>query len=637
MASNKSSSFKASVKRGLLRLAGANPPALALLGFGLLAAVIYWVEAAQFGYLGDVVFFLSTAVLFTCFGYLIAGLSGAFQLSRKLDKAGIPEGVRGRAINGELTMAALADEYLHANQQFSLLETHYKQATKRLDCIESCLDGFVVIGDIKPNEGFQPLYLGENLERHLGLKRKSLLENWAGLYKSIDAKDQAAVQAVLARTSVFPSKEKITFALQRSAHEAPSYYTLSVIRQAASDGVTIFAVITDSTEHTEAVRQAKSEDKAKSEFLATVSHELRTPLNAIIGFSRLLVSQLKENSEARSDAQNIVAAGESLHVILNDVLDYSRISAEGMKLNNEPFELRALVRGLYEINHITAENKGIELRLKEEIDENPVLLGDVNRLRQVVQNLLSNALKFTESGYVELFVQTTTSETRRTQLTIRLTDTGIGISKTELRRLFTRFGQANRETNRRFGGTGLGLAISKGLIEMMGGKIDVTSEPGVGSVFEISLSLATTDRPVNNASAIEQDIQSLRILGVDDHPLNLKLLDKFLSKKGHQFDCANSGKQALQMADENAYDLILMDIDMPEMDGYQATQALRAKSVFNSHTYICALSGLADEASMAKSKEVGMNEHLTKPVSFDALNRVLQGISSNVKLEAHKA
>lgn len=502
--------------------------------------------------------------------------------------------------------------------------------------LEQCAEGFSFSYLVNNDRQIEIKSVGDNLVRFINVQRNEFVNDWTSLLRFVDPSDHDSVRQVISRSDAFPEREKLVFGLTKAAHEEKRYYQLSLLRHRDKpEYISVYALLLDVSDHVLARIKAESEDKAKSDFLATVSHELRTPLNAIVGFSRLLESNLSD-SEMKSDAHNVVMAGESLHLILNDILDYSRIEAQGIRLENRPFDLNEVLSNIYQLNMALAEQKGIELTYANLLEDNPMLLGDPHRLRQVFQNLVSNALKFTEQGFVRIKVSGSRPMNSRMEVFIEIIDSGIGISQVALSKLFRRFTQAGRDTHRKFGGTGLGLAISKGLVELMGGRIDVTSEPGVGSVFTVYLNMAVTTQvhaPVKVKA--ELSVRALDVLIVDDHPLNLKLLDKFLVKRGHKVTKANGGLEAIQTSEGHQFDLILMDIDMPEVDGHEASRRIRAGSGKSNQSYICALSGLADEANIALSVSCGMNKHLTKPVSFDALDIVLAEIAnSQPKIEA---
>ncbi|MDX1670281.1 MAG: ATP-binding protein, partial [Limnobacter sp.] len=429
----------------------------------------------------------------------------------------------------------------------------------RVQIIETCLDGLSFSWIVDPDGEIQFSTVGQNFNRFFRLDRTDFLEDWSLMLPEVHSKDRKALELFLSRFDAFPAKESLIFEMARAAHESNRFLQITVRREMGHKQMRVFGVVVDVTELMMAKKQAETEFRVKADFLATVSHELRTPLNSIIGFSKILTSQLGNEPELQQDASNIVLAGESLHVILNDILDYNRIQAEGIRLDNQPFDLAELLGNVYKLNKPIADQKGIGFKLVNRTVDSPLLLGDANRLRQVFQNLVSNALKFTEEGHVEIRVYGSEPSNGRMQLVVEVEDTGVGIGRAEMRRLFKPFSQASREVNRRYGGTGLGLAISSGLVERMGGNIDVTSEPNVGSVFAVQLNLALSRQKQTTKDEQQASTEPIHILAVDDHPLNLKLLDRFLKKAGHTVKMAESGQEAVDLANAEKFDLILMD------------------------------------------------------------------------------
>lgn len=497
----------------------------------------------------------------------------------------------------------------------------------RVQIVESCLGGLSFSWLINRDGELQLNTVGHNFNRFFRVSREEFLEDWLSVLPEVHEKDRKAVELFLSRYDAFPAKESITFELAKAAHESSRYLQITVRREMEKGSMRVFGVLVEVTELMLAKQQAETEYKVKADFLSTVSHELRTPLNSIIGFSKLLHSQLDNEEELQQDAANIVAAGESLHVILNDILDYNRIQAEGVRLHNEAFDLNELLGSVWQLNKPIADQKNIQFKYVNRSTDNPLFTGDANRLRQVFQNLVSNALKFTQEGYVEIRMYGSEPKNNRMQVVVEVEDTGVGIGRAEMRRLFKPFSQANREVNRRFGGTGLGLAISSGLVERMGGSIDVTSEPDVGSVFSVQLNLALSQEKKEQESKASTSQNPIHILIVDDHPLNLKLLDRFLKKSGHTVVQADSGQLAIDLAGKEKFDLILMDIDMPEIDGHEATVTIKKGQGKSKDTPICAVSGLVDEATREKSRAVGMCCHLSKPISFSELRGVVLQVS----------
>ena len=334
---------------------------------------------------------------------------------------------------------------------------------------------------------------------------------------------------------------------------------------------------------------AEAANEAKSRFLATMSHEMRTPLNGVLGLIGLLLASPLDATQLRH-AQLIRSSGQSLLAVLNDILDLSKIEAGRMALDILPFALGDTVQDVISLLAVRAEALGLGLTLQLPPGLPPVLRGDASRLRQVLFNLIDNALKFTESGGVRVVLAHQAQADGRVALTIEVHDTGIGIAADALPRLFTRFSQADSSTARRYGGTGLGLAISREIIALMHGTISVQSTPGQGSCFTVELALERGQLPpaltagvvlpalsvLGVGPASKAPLRPLRILAAEDNAVNQLLIKALLDQFGHFCDIVGNGLEALHQVQAAHYDLLLLDIQMPEMDGVAATRAVRA-------------------------------------------------------------
>ena len=352
---------------------------------------------------------------------------------------------------------------------------------------------------------------------------------------------------------------------------------------------------------------AYAASKAKSEFLAVMSHEIRTPLNGILGTAQILRNSPLGPEEAECVA-TIDACGQSLLVVLNDILDLSKIEAGRLVVENIPFELRKTIERVVHLQYGAAEEKGLRIKLNLAPELPNWVLGDPARLSQVILNLTSNAVKFTEVGTIEVKVS---NRDNRICFTVR--DTGIGISTEALSRLFQPFEQAEASTSRRFGGTGLGLSISQRLVGLMGGTLSVESQVGVGSVFMFDLSLPVTeDRQVTEKNTTSLTPPVLTLV-VDDNRVNQRVAQKLLEKQGFRALCASSGMEGLELLDKYPeIELVLMDIQMPELDGRETTRRIRASSKYPKlHIVGLSAGAMAEEKQM--SIDAGMNAYLSKP------------------------
>jgi PAS domain S-box-containing protein len=381
----------------------------------------------------------------------------------------------------------------------------------------------------------------------------------------------------------------------------------------------------------EAAREAAdAASRAKSEFLANMSHEIRTPLHGVLGMTALLLDTPLSASQ-REHLQTIHSSGTALLAIINDVLDFSKIDAGKLVFESIDFDPRALVREAIGVVALRAEEKG--LRLEQQVAEAvPAgLRGDPGRVRQVLLNLLSNAVKFTARGSVRLTVEADAVTAEAAVLRVAVTDTGIGIAADTQSQLFSSFTQSDSSTTRRFGGTGLGLAICKRLVGMMAGDIGVRSEVGVGSTFWCTLRLeraAATVNPRAGGAAVPS-IRPGRVLVAEDNLVNQRVASAMLAKLGQRVDVAQQGREAVERVRANRYDLVFMDCQMPEMDGFAATRAIRAEEAPGVHVPIVAMTAYAMSGDRDRCLEAGMDDYVAKPMTFtqlaEALGRWLGG------------
>ncbi|MFA7618015.1 MAG: ATP-binding protein, partial [Thiohalomonadaceae bacterium] len=368
--------------------------------------------------------------------------------------------------------------------------------------------------------------------------------------------------------------------------------------------------------------------RVKSNFLATMSHEIRTPMNGVLGMVYLL-RDTRLSRKQREYVDTIAASGEALLVILDDVLDLSKIEAGKLVLEKRPMELRRILEDIMLLNSALAKEKSLELTLKVDPKVPEWVFGDPVRLRQVLQNLVGNAVKFTTEGRVDLSVQVEDHEPGSSlcQLLFSVQDTGIGISPADRSRLFTDFSQADSSISRKFGGTGLGLAICKRLVSAMGGSIDVESQPGIGSRFFFVLTVQPTTAP---AKADTEPLSStgkqhsLRILVAEDGEINRRVVRMLLQKKGHAVLEAENGREAVERLMAEDVDVVLMDVQMPEVDGLEATRRIRRlNDPAKAGVPIVALTANALPEEQQAFSAAGMDAHVSKPLRPDELYRVL--------------
>ncbi|MEO7410757.1 MAG: ATP-binding protein [Sphingomicrobium sp.] len=419
----------------------------------------------------------------------------------------------------------------------------------------------------------------------------------------------------------------------------------TVHRDSAGVPVRMVGTNWDVTEHLRLVQLAEQAARSKSEFLATISHELRTPLNSIIGFSHLVLTADAPREEeplpptARRYIELVRDASTTLLTVVDDVLDFSRIEAGGFELSPGPFRLRSMTDSAIEIVRTVAEAKGLVLVTEIAGDIPDDLVGDANRLRQVLLNLLGNAIKFTAHGNIRVIVDILDGAIRW-----QVIDGGIGIAADKQHLLFKRFSQVDQSIARRFGGSGLGLAICDRLVSAMGGGIGVDSEPGIGSRFWFRIPLPQA-RPVapplrlaSQPASTNRRILPSRILLAEDVELNQMLAVALLKRAGHSVVVVSDGAEALARVQTEHFDLILMDVQMPVMDGVEATNHIRALGGRYVQLPIIALTANVLPDEIARFRAAGMNDHVGKPIAVDVLQQMIErwGASANIEAVRHR-
>jgi PAS domain S-box-containing protein len=379
---------------------------------------------------------------------------------------------------------------------------------------------------------------------------------------------------------------------------------------------------------------AEESARAKAIFLATMSHELRTPMNGVLGCTQLLQDTSLTDPQ-RKLLETMHRSAESLLVLVNDILDFSKIEAGKMSLEVADVELHALIADVITLVSEAAKKKGLTVQVQLASDIPAELRGDPVRLRQILFNLVGNAIKFTEQGGIYVSVKTVSCHQENSDAIVlhwTVKDSGIGISADQQARLFGAYAQADVSTARRYGGTGLGLMICCQLVELMGGAIMVESTPGEGSSFSYTTSLLPAIQRTTSARAGKPSIASmadrtipLRILVVDDNEINQVVACKFLQKLGCQVEVARNGREAVESIAHSTYDAVLMDCEMPEMDGYEATQEIRRQEhATTRHLPVIALTGHASSEEAQKCRQSGMDDVVTKPMTLPTLRATLE-------------
>ncbi len=519
----------------------------------------------------------------------------------------------------KLTKALAANE-----QALALLADNISDAVFRYD-----LDGICT-------------YVSPSAHETLGADPQQFLGQRASSRMHPDARD-AIVNAESRLLSGESDRERLTYRRFIDDDDGRAVYLESdckLVRNAETNLPEAIVVstrnVTERIELEHALRGARQDSeqatRAKSEFLANMSHEIRTPMNGVLGFAELMLHN-DLDPEQRRQVELIVQSGRSMMMLLNDILDLSKIEAGQIEIDRQPVSLEHLLNNCAQLHLGTAERKGIELTVAK-FERRVETISDSQRLRQIVLNLVSNAVKFTNKGSVTIRCTLDGDLVR-----IAVSDTGVGIDKDRLARVFRPFSQADHTTARRFGGTGLGLSISRELAELLDGYIEVESEVGTGSCFTLTLPFIEVAEPMDEPAEISEDIVDFKqsgllppachILLVEDHDINRLLVRTMLERCGQRVSTANNGHQAIAKVLEaqlhgEPYDLVLMDIQMPECDGHQATRIIREEGIRSDTMPIIALSANAFPEDVAASKKAGMQAHIPKPLVFTDLVAALQ-------------
>jgi len=468
--------------------------------------------------------------------------------------------------------------------------------------------------------------ISEKLAVQLGLARANTRLSLEQVRPMIPAEDWQALCSALERVSEAEDSFEAEFRVAQPSGSIRWLRTQARMEFETGQRRRLTGASVDVTRAHEMVVRLERAMQAKGEFLAHMSHEIRTPMNGLLGTVSLL-QDLGVTAKQKECIDTIQNCGESLLRIVNDILDLSKIESGKLLVESIPFRLATLLEETEAVIAPAATAKGLDLRREFEAGLPAALRGDPQRLRQVLLNLLSNAVKFTEHGSVTLKVSVRERSQNDVTLQFTVADTGIGIPAAAQEAIFEPFRQADSSTTRRYGGTGLGLAISRGLVIAMNGELDIESEPGLGSAFRFTVSFpiaASGDIPMPiRRDSLLRSSRRLRILIAEDNVVNQKVAKRLLERMGHQVDLAGDGEQAVTAVGESEYDVVLMDCQMPIMDGYTAARAIRSLSG-GRMLPIIAMTANAMVEDRQRCLDAGMDDYLSKPISLERLHDLLE-------------
>ncbi len=520
------------------------------------------------------------------------------------------------------------------SREFDAYNKSLNQNAKLMEAaIVNAKDG-VIITSADP-ERPTILYVNEAVTRISGYDADELIGQTPKILqgRDTDKKVLAEIRECLTRGRAFKGELK-----NYTKDRIPYWLDISIVPVKNDEGiVTHFTAIERDITQRKAFEKELQVSREAAEvgkrsmrsFLANMSHELRTPMNGIIGLSELLCEMnLQEDQRELSEAIHL--SSRNLLNLLNDILDLSKIEANELILENIPFDVRAIFQQTTDLLKPLASRKGIALELSISPDMPERVTGDPGRFQQILNNLISNAIKFTERGKVHIIVDASNIGLQNARMFIRVKDTGIGIPVEKQQAVFDKFIQADVTTARKYGGTGLGLSITRELVDIMNGTIDLDSIEGQGTTFIVDLPLisatAESDPSAQRAMSSTSNFNTdANLLVVDDHPVNLLFMRKVLKKMGFKkVDEADSGQRAIEAAEKKKYDLIFMDCQMPEIDGFEASEIIREKEALIGDVLLIAVTADAMRGAREKCLDAGMNDYISKPVDIAKLTSVLE-------------
>jgi signal transduction histidine kinase len=491
--------------------------------------------------------------------------------------------------------------------------------------VEEMMDIVIVI-DINRrvlnlNKKAREIILEGNDKAYVGKEFSSIVNGWKDLDEFVGRSENKSLK------------------INHTVNVTTRYYDINTsnIYNGKREKIGEFIILRDITELEEALirtqkarEQAEDANRAKGDFLENMSHEIRTPINAVIGTAEIL-NTMNLSNEQKKYMEIISNSAEALLLIIDGILDVSKIEAGKIEIEKREFDIKKITKDIIDTFSLLAQNK--RLKLISRIDENisSRILGDEVRVKQILINLIANAIKFTIEGEVEVSITQTKIEQNRSIIEIKVSDTGIGISKKKIEVIFESFKKADDSSTRRYGGIGLGLSIVRSLVELMGGKIYVESELEKGSTFYCNIPFDVEDEKVENSSKVEQNkkeypkLSNCKVLVAEDNNINRKIMEKYLIRLSCVYDFAENGIEAVDKYKSGDFNIILMDVQMPEMDGQQATRIIREMELEKGgHIPIIALTASFTEEDIRKCIESGMDKHLLKPIKMDTLYHTIK-------------
>jgi PAS domain S-box-containing protein len=522
----------------------------------------------------------------------------------------ISEGVSGKYVTG--TAVDITERVL--------LEKELKESNKQFFKVFDKNPVSMVLSNIE-TEKIE--YVNETFLETFGFTREEVIGKTGFELNVFSAEEREKNLAVMKKDGTVKSSQGIAF--KKSGEQLWVLTSMETVE--FNEGSFILSSIFDINQRKKmeeeiilAKEKAEQAVIAKNSFLANMSHEIRTPMNAIIGYTDLLM-QSNLDEEQAEHVSYVKTAGTNLLYIINDILDFSKIESGKIALESAPFNLKQMLKSVYNLLNVRATEKKLDYNFFLDASLPEYVLGDSVRLGQILVNLIGNAIKFTNKGLVTVSVKKVDENKSSYTLKFSVQDTGIGIPASKIDAIFERFTQANTETTRKFGGTGLGLSIAKNLVELQGGEMHLTSELSKGSEFWFELSYKKVDtltiEPLKKSFIPKKLLNNIKILLCEDNVLNQKLAKKVITKFGFDVEIAENGKVGIEKLQKEKYDIVLMDLQMPEMDGYQAVLSIRNE--LNLQVPIIAMTAHSLVGEKEKCLEIGMNDYIGKPFSQEEL------------------